>query len=472
MIPVTDPQLLQELNGSSGLKPVSDPALLSELHGNSSAQSAQQPQSALQKIGSSNWNPGIGGLLQDLSNSSGVNAVLGFGDALKNMIANTANVIPGVNIPQTKSADGTAYTLGNIGGNIAGFLGGGELLNGARLAAKGLPLIGEAAAALEGSKTAEMSRRILGSGIYGAIETPEDRLKGSVVGGALGAGAEALPGALGLFTKPRELAKGIQDFIGQQVSKAKGLYDDVLGKAGNEQISTMQSPFGSNYSSVDKNIFNVDRDIRNLHDEFVKNPTVGNAHKLQSQIGYEIRQYQKSPNLSITDNNTVKELQYARESIRNDLINHLDNSTPGLGQNYKDATNIYRSIVEPANALDKFSNPSTKDISKTLGKLVDKKQSQQNIAPELQDQISSLKNSLAVRNLATIGTAGGLGLLGVGNHIISPVEAIAGLAGGKFLGAKSPQAANEIAQNLLMALQKTGQGLGTLGKANIPGAMQ
>src|SRR5437868_9196391 len=107
-----------------------------------------------------------------------LNTTLGAGDALRDLIS----------LGYTKghpTSSGKAYEGGRLLGNIGGFIGGGELLEAA-------PVVSKVAEAFGKIPYGQIAKRMAGSGLFGAIENPEDRLQGYKQGLVSGAAGEAL----------------------------------------------------------------------------------------------------------------------------------------------------------------------------------------------------------------------------------------------------------------------------------------
>jgi len=152
-------------------------------------------------------NSGKKSTLQSIAESSPVEFTLGMGDKLSNLMRSGANFV-GANLPYVKTGEGTAYEIGKLAGDIAGFLGGGEIAGAARLGAEGLPYIGKAAQALGGeSFLPRMSRRALGSAAFGALEDPENRLSSAATFGGISGILDASLGGLGKL-RPSKLFRG------------------------------------------------------------------------------------------------------------------------------------------------------------------------------------------------------------------------------------------------------------------------
>jgi hypothetical protein len=151
--------------------------------------------------------------LNGVVNSPGVQGVLGAGDALRNTISSGLNMLPGVNIAPAKTGSGTAYNVGNIAGNIGGFLGGGEALDTARAASEAAPVIGQLATALGGNGISGIARRALGSAAYSGATNDQNRAENAGIGAGASLASEAIPGIAG------KLAQGAQYFMPQRFAQ-------------------------------------------------------------------------------------------------------------------------------------------------------------------------------------------------------------------------------------------------------------
>ena len=139
-------------------------------------------------------------MLDKISNSWPVNATLGAGDAVRDLLSLGATK----NHPM---GEGKAYEAGKIGGDIAGFIGGGELLDTARAGMEALPYIGRGAQWLGREGIPGIARRLSGSTLFGTAEHPEDRLKGAKEGFKAGLIGESI---MAPFKGVGALAESIQ----------------------------------------------------------------------------------------------------------------------------------------------------------------------------------------------------------------------------------------------------------------------
>lgn len=312
--------------------------------------------------------------LHRLVQSPPIQTVLGAGDAIQNFLANINNLVPGGNAPMAKTGEGSSYELGRVLGDIGAFAGGGELAAPALMSAKAAPYVGKLAEALSGQGASGAARRILGGAGYGAITNPDSRGTGTLEGAGFSAAAEALPlpfkaagkiaeqfkpqkyaedlmqdlsGGRTLEENTKSLASAITDTFKSKKQEAAKLYQPVFEKLGNESLYDA-IPIGmSAYEAMDKTIpLAYTRGLRKAHESFSSNPTLENAHKLQSQLGSEIRDLQKG-GLSIADRDTLLGYAEAQTALKDDISKFFQLKNPKLGQEYTEASNYFLSDIVP-----------------------------------------------------------------------------------------------------------------------------
>src|SRR5690606_30895913 len=113
---------------------------------------------------------------------------------------------------------------------------------------------------------------------------------------------------------------------------------------------------------LDPDVFDYySRDLKKLHDNFIRNPNFTNAHKLQSDIGSELRYYVKQESkgtLNSADRNAMQELKEAHYRIKNDNGNFLSSKDPNLQAQYQNAARFHATKVAPYK-----SNPRLHEIA-------------------------------------------------------------------------------------------------------------
>lgn len=322
-----------------------------------------------------------------LANNPVTNTILGAGDAVRNTLSDTANLLPGINIKPVKSSEGTAYNVGNIAGNVGAFMGGGELLDAARVASKGLPYLGKLAQALEGNAWKDAAKRGIGTAIYGAVTNPDDRLKGAEEGFLSSVGGDAVLGGAGKLlgaVRPKKYAEQVMELLGggktleennkdiaqliksaygKNVEVGKNLYEPVFSKLGNQKIYEEINPYSSSYKNLNKNVIDdYDPKLSQIHEDFIASPTLQNAHDLQSQLGSVIRKLESNDvkgSLSVADRKSLQRYQSAREALLSDMKNFMGSKDPNLVEQYNLATQHWSENVTPY-----LDNPNLAKISK------------------------------------------------------------------------------------------------------------
>jgi len=339
------------------------------------------------KIGVSNT------FLDRLNDSPAVNSILGAGDAIRNQLANVGNLIPGVNIPMAKTGQGTAYNVGNVAGNVAGYIGGGELLAPTKLgqlAAKGLGQAG---------------RRIAGGSAYGAVEDPEDRLRGAAFGAGAGAIGEAIPkvgGAIARGFQPEKQAQELIKYIngGQSLPENATMLSQLIKQAGESAKKRGSDVYSASYKQpgvsdlrildelehpgsrntyryingkkqyapkFDLDIPNPSAKLKEYIQKFDKNPTVSNAHELQSLLGSEAAGIKSIDMVSGATKNAYKN---ARQKINERLNQRLETFNPEVAKQYRQAGQFHKQYVSPYSEnkriLDIMSGKTENPNIKTL----------------------------------------------------------------------------------------------------------
>lgn len=329
---------------------------------------------------------------KDVANT-GLNAVLGAGDAINNLPRALANMLAPKNMQapmvQTGDPQNFGYTAGKIGGDIAGFFGGGEALDATRGASEVIPYIGKLAEMLGKSGIGESANRIAGSSLYGASQNPDDRTTGAIQGGIAGAVGEALPfavkgvGSLAELSNPveytKQLAKSIAANYKKSTQEASRLYGPVLEKHGAMRIkkpdiwrifTSADSPgiYDNLSSGIVKKYYDVG--LKDLHNQFIKNPTFKNAHDLQSQLGIEIRGMQagKSSQEAAT-RKEIMALGKVRSALQEDMNAYLEEKDPSMKQMYQEGSDLFREQVAPYRSnrnIQKIAEGKKQTISPTV----------------------------------------------------------------------------------------------------------
>lgn len=406
MTPVTDPTILSQLNGNNP-QAVTDPDILSQLNGsqNSSTGSAQQ----IGNVGVNYKNSGVLPMIargtQDvLSGTLGGVANVGQSIAnIPNAVANIPHMLGyggQVNFPSPQNQMGGIQDFPKVFGiqnpNIAD-----KLLQGAGQYAPFNPLSGitdvnNMAAALPQSipiaqkitqylmqspKLSGALNQVVPGAAFGLTQDQANPIQGAAEGAGLGfAGAGIPSGIAALWSKiganfqpnqyakqllntldvsggnslennAKSLAQNIQNSFQTQKANASALYNPIFNNYGNSSIYNGVGIPTASYPNLDQNILDSFSPVlKKMNTEFTNNPTLDNAHDLQSQLGTYVRKYQlqdSKGNLDANSRNVMENYQNAQNSLSGDINSYLNTQQPGLGDQYNAATSYYASNVAP-----------------------------------------------------------------------------------------------------------------------------
>ncbi len=330
---------------------------------------------------------------------------------------------------------------------------------------------------------ASLPTQMAAGGAYNATQMPDNPLVGAGIGAGLAAApelatpikwaanllrpqkaAEELMGRLSGGQTLEENQQGLADNIRNGYKQANNavadIYKPVFDSIGNNAIYNRINPiYGVSqkgaYENLGKSVFdNFGGDLKDMHQNFMMNPTLNNAHALQSQLGSEIGSINsliKSGKSDIADKNSLSDLKKSRTALQSDINTYL--GTQGIdpvsdylsaSQQFKQNVVPYLSnsklakistgeITNPGNIYNIFKNPEP-PVDKVVGDLGDDTarkilysflgRTQNNLTPEsltnaigsldkaglssyvtpsLQQQFNNLSAKLAARNIATLG---------------------------------------------------------------------
>lgn len=457
-------------------------------------------------------------LLSRMVNNPFTQGVLGAGDALQNTMADVANLLPGVNAPLAHTGSGTAYDVGRFAGNTAAFMGGGEGLEAARAAAEGIPMAGKLAEALGQSGFGSgLAKRALGASAYGAVTNPNDRLLGAGEGALFSGAADLVPGAASLGGKifnairpqqyaeqimsglgggqtlegnAQSLAKDIQNAFMQRKAEGNALYNPIFSSLGDTPLYPAISAQDGQYAPVANELIqngSYERNLQKLHNNFISNPTLNNAHALQSQLGTSIRKLQSADakgNLDIANRSAMQGYQDAQGALKSDINNFLNTQSPNLANQYNLANSNWAQnvvpyienpkiaqiskgdVTNPRNISTLFKNPEPEtqkvvddlgqpginkilysELGKTQANLtpdslskafstLDNKGLGAYVTPDLEQQMDILGRRTKMRNIAQMGVGGLLGASSM--HSLGAVLPSVEIGAGLLSGLSSP----------------------------------
>jgi hypothetical protein len=267
----------------------------------------------------------------------------------------------------------------------------------------------------------------------------------------------------------------LQNAYENRVAEGNALYSPVFNSLGDKSIYDGLNPALSSYQALENGLLKNNRNLNSLNQQFTANPTLQNAHNLQSQLGTAIRKLQSSDakgNLSVADRNTMQGYQAAQDALRSDINTFLTGQNPALANQYDKATANWAQnvtpylenskiaqiakgdVTNPSAITNLFKNPepemqqivsdigsqaNNKILYSVLGKTqsnltpekltsafnqLDNKGLSSYVTPELAQQFEQLASKTTARNMAQTAGAGVLGA-----HFLGPLGAIAGAAG-------------------------------------------
>lgn len=365
----------------------------------------------------------------------------GAGGGIQNSLAN----LPYSPVPAAPEAQGLSGQLGDVAGNLLSFLGGGEILNTARAAGEGLPLIGRLTHALSGEGSAGIARRLSGTALGGALEDPNDRLQGAENGALLAGAGESIPLALkGIhhtaeFINPQhftnKLTASIKGAYENSKAEAKKYYAAVLDHFGQEKINTNQINHYEKWNKKDS-LAAYDSKLKDLHQDFINNPTFEKAHQLQSQLGSKSSQLSNNKHLDIHTHNAIADLKQARSALQSDISNFLQQKNSDVLNQYQHASNFYKNTVIPYHAEPFISKISAGDVktstpkklSHALTTLTEKEalSAHHYLQEALEGLNSKINRGKMTSQLASLVTGAGLGEMSYPGGL----GALGGLVGG------------------------------------------
>lgn len=396
-------------------------------------------------------------LIDKIANNPVTNTVIGAGDAVNNFVRNTHNLVApqSMQVPMAENASGLAYEGGKFLGDFGTLVGGGAGLNAARLGAESLPLVGRAAEYLGGSGLAGVARRAIGSGAYGAIETPEHRGRGALEGAALSGGLDTLMGGFNKILPKRymtQVYKTISSGLSEANREAKSMYGKVLDPFGNQPILL---------KGINPEIFQGDSKLKKIWSDFQENQTIGNAHKLQSQIGSTDRRLK---GIDLFTNERKNALQESRENILNSIRKVLGSKYPEARKSYDAATNYYRENVVPYDITNKeirkIVDPTPEKVARRLDAVTKRDSYPKNREGEVDiplvpTKVVEIGEELAnrIRNRNVAKTIGGFG---IGSQIGKAMGApLLGEVMGAYLGAKSADPFKKISSGKIGSVEES-----------------
>jgi len=220
------------------------------------------------------------------------------------------------------------------------------------------------------------------SGDVAKTALPSASLLEQPVTSALG----SAPGKLAQMLNPKKLS----DYIAQSLGEGQGVEGNAKATASRikaaadsvqKDSSELYQPIhdAMNGTTIDASSYDpamamdtklseggFTPNLRTVNIKYLNDPSYDNAHKLQSDLGREIRSLTEQKQMKTLDSVGQARLEnYTnyREALKNDIYKTADQVKPGLGDQYKNAAQHYYDNVTPY-----FSNDSLAEISSGLEK--------------------------------------------------------------------------------------------------------
>jgi hypothetical protein len=353
-----------------------------------------------------NGNPKMQAIMDYLKQAgqSGVDFTKGLSSSVINTPAQIANVfLPKQAQMQTfPIPQSLAGSAGQIAGDIGSFFGGGAVGKAALAGSEAIPYLGKAAQFMQGNGAMGIGKPLAGaagSALMGAAQNPNDATGNALLGGGLSLAFDAIPGSLkGIakaaeYVNPKkytnELASNIKQGYQEATKEASSFYNPVREKFGNQSVFQQNLP--SEYKAVDKTLLadSYDSALKKMHKNFMDEPSFGNAHDLQSQLGIEIRALQSGRPEAYT-RQVIAGLQEARDALKSDMNNFLLSKDPTSAEMYNMGSRIFADKVAPYRA-----NPVINKIASGTKRTIEPKQLQKALTAVTEGGAASENHHLA-----------------------------------------------------------------------------
>lgn len=162
-----------------------------------------------------------------------------------------------------------------------------------------------------------------------------------------------------------DIANDVRKLHDASEANAGIYFNHVLDQAGHELIYKKADPLISTALDEGKALISSidDLNVGDLFNNFKKKPTFANAHKLQSELGVAIGDLKKIPGKTPDQNLQLSKIVKARDQLKADMMNHLENNHANKNVNlapaWQKGIDIYREEVEPF-----LSNKKLREINK------------------------------------------------------------------------------------------------------------
>jgi len=269
-----------------------------------------------------------------------------------------------------------------------------------------------------GLSSATMGGQAAAGALAGATQSDNP-----ILGVPLGAPSFALPttifkGAKSFIDAPKlykSLEKTLSEGNVEAVKKSGGkVFQNIIEPLKNHTIINDLKDQNKIMAPLEK-LYEGKRSLPGAYKNFVKNPTVNNAHSLQHELGEhigDIKSKKAKGTRSEEERLIAQKLGPARETLLKGLNDYLDKTAPEISGAYKQAQANWRNNVQPiidlGRDLENYNARqfSPKQIVKKLYYTINKSDANPYISKTLRQVIEDANSAFKVRQKAA-----GIGLL-------------------------------------------------------------
>lgn len=283
----------------------------------------------LRKAGQEVGHFGIGAAQEALRNPL-------LGGALGEQSAPIMRQILGLGAPDTAENVGAGTVKAGL------FALGGMGLNGLRAGAEAIPYAGQIAKYLGQSNIIPTAlRQGAGTGIYDAIEHPENAgtsfAKGFGIGAPLGAAGAYINRASAPVREMEKITKDIPKQAHQYKKEAQTIYNDI-----DENFSELPMYGKAKFKGFQgmEDILASPR-VKYAYDKYSEVPNLGSALKLRSQLGKTQKRLENYPVLNNKDIAELDQAKALQKKIDSQIAKTLEKASPGAEKDLLEANSLY-----------------------------------------------------------------------------------------------------------------------------------
>lgn len=272
--------------------------------------------------------------------------------------------------------------------------------------------------------------------ITGGALDEDHPIRGAATGAIAGLATKAIPRLIDMArnSRPQKVTDEFIKKYGKEAAiKLKEFTKETwnpINESGNENIYNKINPARREttpaYAKYVEKLRNEPK-FESFNDIFAENPNLENTHKLQSEIGKELRHLDKSDKMG-NDINWLryKELSKIRQDLKTDINSYMETLSPELREAHKVASKTHKDIIVPTrNAVrtaGKITSPIDEKVDpRELMSLLksatkDEKLSYRPLPEEAITLTKQLKRNLGNNRKLLLGAVPAITATGVGYH--------------------------------------------------------